>query len=294
MRFPISVAQRLASRMPRAWVEGCATVLRRTPLFQKSYQDFTASLKGRDGVIAGGPARGLKFNPGQSDSRFLLGTFEPALQEILQYQLAPGMIFYDVGANVGFLGILAARLVGPSGQVHCFEPLPANAEQIRYNARLNNFDHVHVHALALAHADATASFRISERPTFGALSDSPMAVDKQIGTIEVPVRRLDSLASEERIPGPNLMKIDIEGSEIDFLAGAESVIRSSRPSLLIELHGTNAGVSTWLDKLSYDADVVGGGSLAEAPWAALVVATPKEQPDRRVIAADICRRYTGR
>ena len=284
----------LVSRLPHSWVEYGAAFLRKSPLFKRSYQAFTSSLKDRDGIIAGGPSRGLHFNPGHSDSRFLLGTFEPALQDILADQLRSGMVFYDVGANVGFLAILASRLVGDAGQVHCFEPLPANVEQIRHNASLNQFSQVKVHAVALAQIDSKASFRVSERPTFGALTDSPMTVDKQIATIEVPVRRLDSLFEECTLPAPNIIKIDIEGSELDFLAGSEQVLRRFRPLLLIELHGTNDGVASWLAKLSYDCDIVGGGSIEQAPWAALAVATPREQPETRARVAGICKRFDGR
>ncbi len=288
------LSQRLISRLPRSLVEGSAAFLRKTPFLKRVYVNFTSSLKGRDGTIAAGPARGLRFNPGQSDSRFLLGNFEPALQEIVAGQLQPGMVFYDVGANVGFLAILAARLVGNTGAVHCFEPLPANAEQIRHNARLNGFDHVQVHAVALADRDATASFRVSERPTFGALADSPMEVDQQIGTIEVPVRRLDNLIKELQLQPPDMMKIDVEGSEIDLLAGAQDMIRRFRPILMIELHGTNDGVASWLKELSYDADVVGGGPLATAPWAALAIATPKERSESRALVTSICQEFHGR
>src|SRR5262245_3216096 len=133
MRFTNALTYRLVGRLPRSWVERGAAILRTSTLFKRSYQDFTSSLKDRDGSIAAGPARGLRFNRGQSDSRFLLRTFEPSLQEFLAARLRPGMVFYDVGANVGFLAVLAARLVESSGQVHCFEPLPANVEQIRHN-----------------------------------------------------------------------------------------------------------------------------------------------------------------
>jgi FkbM family methyltransferase len=290
----MSLSQRIISSLPRSWTEQAAELLRSSPLLKRSYDGLTSSFKNRDGVIASGPAKGLRFNAGQSDSRFLLGTFEPALQEILASHLRPNMTFYDVGANVGFLAVLAARLVGNSGQVHCFEPLPANVEQIRHNAGLNGFSQIAVHPAALAQTDSTATFRVSERPTFGALSDSPMAVDKQIATIEVCVRRLDSLFDEGGLKGPDVIKIDIEGSEIDFFAGAEKVIQRHRPLLLIELHGTNKAVAGWLDKLSYDCAVVGGGTIEQAGWAALAIATPKEQPQTRSAMTAICGKFAGR
>ncbi len=290
----MTLAHRVISSLPRSWVENCAGFLRRSPLFRDSYQRMASSLKDRDGVVVAGPSQGLRFNPGQSDSRFLLGTFEPAMQKTLASCLQPGMVFFDVGANVGFLSILAARLVGGAGQVHCFEPLPANAEQIRHNADLNQFPNVVVHQVALAQTDSTATFRVSERPTFGALSDSPMTVDKQIGTIDVAVRSLDSMFEQGQLSGPNLIKVDVEGSEIDFLAGAEAVIRRFRPVMAIELHGTNQGVASWLQRLGYYIDIVGGGPIEQAPWAALAIATPQDQIETRALVNGICKQFEGR
>jgi FkbM family methyltransferase len=290
----IRLIQRLISRLPRTRVERGVTLVYRSPHLRRYYQGLVSSLKRRDGVVGAGPGKGLRFNVGESDSRFLLGTFEPAVQELLARYLHPGMVFYDVGANVGFLSVLAARLTGDGGEVHCFEPLPANAEQIRYNAALNHLERIIVHALALGRTDGTSAFRVSERPTFGALSDAPVQVAQQIGVIDVPVRRLDSLFREANLRGPDLIKIDIEGSELDFFAGAEEVLRRFRPVLLIELHGTNDGVRGWLERLSYEASIVGGGPLEGAYWAALAIATPREQKETRDLAVAICSQFDDR
>src|ERR1700733_12887928 len=91
-------------------------------------------LKGQDGVILHGVGKGLKFNAAASHSAFILGNHELEVQELLAAVLRPGMVYYDAGANVGFFAVIVARLVGPSGQIVCFEPLPENARQIEYNA----------------------------------------------------------------------------------------------------------------------------------------------------------------
>lgn len=294
MQMKRSFAHLVLSSLPRPLVENAASIFRGSPLLRRSYNRMTASLKDRDSVIAAGPGRGLRFNSGASDSRFLLGTFEPALQAFLAGQLKPGMVFYDVGANVGFLSLIAAKLVGPGGEVHCFEPLPENVQRIRHNITLNGMNNVLVHPLAIGKRDGTAQFRISERPTFGALSDSPMEVDRQIGTLDVSVRCLDGLFSERQLRPPDIIKVDIEGSEVDFFAGAEMLLRRFRPVLLIELHGTNADVAAWLQKLSYNSDIVGGGEIATAPWAALALATPRDRPETQAFARTVCNKFHGR
>src|SRR5918998_6796872 len=64
------------------------------------------------------------------------GTLEPPVQEALRRLIAPGAVFYDIGANVGFFTILGSRLVGPAGRVLAFEPVPWCAEAVRTNAAL--------------------------------------------------------------------------------------------------------------------------------------------------------------
>jgi FkbM family methyltransferase len=241
-----------------------------------------------------GPAKGLPFNPGPSDSRFLLGTFEPALQSLLDKCLNPGDAFFDVGANVGFLSVLAAHKVGPQGQVHCFEPLPANGNQILHNVALGGFQQVSLHQIALSNERGMATFRVSAVPTFGALVDSPIAVDDQIGAIQVPVSTLDHMIEELSLASPTMIKIDIEGAEVGFLAGATATIRKYRPLLLIELHGTNKEVASFLEQESYVANVVGGGEVIEAPWAALVAACPIESIEMQAKIASICGAFSGR
>jgi FkbM family methyltransferase len=289
-----SIIHALVTQFPRSWMEHLERISLHTPGLKRLRSRFASSLKGRDGIVMSGPAKGLPFNPGQSDSRFLLGTFEPALQYLIDRCLNPGEAFYDVGANVGFLSVLAARRVGPQGQVHCFEPLPANADQIRHNAQLGGLRQVSVHQIALANSQGMAKFRVSTVPTFGALEGSPMAVDQQVSTIEVPVSTLDHVVKHLRLPKPAMVKIDIEGSEADFLTGAEETIREHRPILLIELHGTNKEVASFLRGAAYVADVVGGGAVLDAPWAALLAASPCESKETRARVASICQSFTGR
>ncbi|MBV8072848.1 MAG: FkbM family methyltransferase [Acidobacteriaceae bacterium] len=284
----------LLSRVPRSWAEYGASRSRQIPWLQGIRNRILASLKNVEGVISKGPASGLRFNAGPSDSRFLLGTFEPAAQRILGRCLRAGDVFFDIGANVGFFSVLAARFVGPSGEIHAFEPLPANARQIANNVALNEFSQIEVHEIALSERDGTFAFRVSAVPTFGALSDSPMAVDQEIASVDVTVRALDSWMGENKARSPRLIKLDIEGSEVGFLKGAQETIEKCRPVLLIELHGTNEPVAAFFESRSYTVDIVGGGDLRTAPWAALAVAVPEELGETRISLRAICQEIESR
>ena len=235
-------------------------------------------VKSQDAVVLHGVGRGLRFNAANSHSGFILGNHEPEVQELMETVLRPGMTCYDVGANVGFFAMLAARLVGPEGRIVCFEPLPQVAQQIGYNARLNGFSNVLVRQEALGGSNRDEVFNTSAEPTWGMLSTVGKSPVQASGQIHVPVRTLDSLCKEEGLPLPDLIKMDIEGAEAEALNGAAETLKTARPILVIELHRTNAAVIEVLDRLGYVSAVLGSSvSVRDVPWDANIVAVPSER-----------------
>jgi hypothetical protein len=78
--------------------------------------------------ILQGPLRGARWIVGSATHGCWLGCYERAKQQGFVRILAPGQVVYDLGANVGFYTLLAARRVGPTGEVHAFEPGAENLE----------------------------------------------------------------------------------------------------------------------------------------------------------------------
>jgi FkbM family methyltransferase len=141
--------------------------------------------------------------------------------DLLAGLLAPGNRVADVGANIGYYTLAFAAAVGPTGAVESIEPMPENLETLERNVRANDLRQVRVHRCAVGAED---------RPT--RLQPGFNATVNQSGTLEVPMRRLDSLLPD----GVDLVKIDIEGYEGHALAGAQQLLSRSRPALFIELH----------------------------------------------------------
>lgn len=77
-----------------------------------------------------GPLRGYQFIEEGWLSPYSLGIYELHVQYAIRSMLNRGDVFYDVGANNGFLSLLAAKTVGPEGHVYAFEPLPENAQRL--------------------------------------------------------------------------------------------------------------------------------------------------------------------
>lgn len=235
-------------------------------------------VKGQDAVILRGAGQGLRFNAAGSHSAFILGSHEPEVQKFLQSFLRPGMIYFDAGANVGFFAVIAARLIGNSGRVVCFEPLPQNASQIEYNARLNGFANIAVRCEALGGSNRTDVFNTSAEPTWGMLSTVGKPPEQASGQITVDVRTLDSLRDGGGLPAPDVIQIDIEGAEAEALEGAWATLTASRPVLIIELHQTNAAVTAILDRLGYSYAVLGSSvTVHDVTWDANIVAVPQER-----------------
>ncbi|MBI2331372.1 MAG: FkbM family methyltransferase, partial [Chloroflexi bacterium] len=89
-------------------------------------------------TVAGGGLAGLRLQLDmQKEKDYWLGTYEPELQAALRDLARPGMTAYDVGAHIGYISLLLARAVSPSGRVFAFEPLPANLERLQANLTLN-------------------------------------------------------------------------------------------------------------------------------------------------------------
>jgi FkbM family methyltransferase len=182
---------------------------------------------------------------------FLLGTHDPEVQYAFFRLLQPGMTVYDIGANVGFTALLAAKQVSPGGRVICFEPLASNSDQIARNAELNGFHHLQIYRIALGSSDGEAKFLVSQSPTWGRLAHAGRA-PLQSSVMRVPIRSLDSLSASEHLPPPHFVKIDVEGAEPEVILGGKKLLASARPVLVIELHHTYQAVLDALKGLNYN------------------------------------------
>jgi hypothetical protein len=100
--------------------------------------------------IQRGPAQGLwiRVNP-RTGSTVQQGLGEAVVQDAVHQNLKPGMTFYDLGANIGFFSLLAARLVGPAGHVISFEADPEITVRLRENLACNKFTHASVEQKAV-------------------------------------------------------------------------------------------------------------------------------------------------
>jgi FkbM family methyltransferase len=152
----------------------------------------------------------------------------PVLADLLE-GLQSDDVFYDVGANIGMYSCLAADKLDTT--VVAFEPHPENADRLEENVDLNDAD-VSLHRCALGETDGTASLTIT-LDEIGSAGHTILADDGEreregYRSVQVPVRRGDDYVGSEELPSPTVLKIDVEGAELDVLRGLSE--RLSDPS----------------------------------------------------------------
>jgi len=229
-------------------------------------------------TVAHGRAAGLLIDPAGAAAGYALGTSEPLIQDVFAEHVRVGGVVWDVGANIGFFSLIAARLVGAQGKVVAFEPLPENQRAIRRNVELNGMENVELVPLALSEREGEAELQIHDSPTWAKLDttgDTSFKGDAEAASsVRVAVSTLD--AQLARLAAPDLVKMDIEGAEVAALRGALRLLDECRPTLICELHGTNAAVAELLRAHGYEVHALETPELApeDAPWHAHVIATP--------------------
>ncbi len=179
--------------------------------------------------VRSGVNRGLRWIVGASTHGCWLGTYEAEKQRALQRLVAPGMTVFDVGANAGFYTIAFSRLVGPQGQVYVFEPLAENVSNILKHVLLNRAGNVTVVQAAVADRFGIVAFRRAASNAMGLIAEN--------GEYRVPAVSLDHLITEESMPVPDIVKMDVEGAESRVLEGAWSLLNRRKTIWFVATHG---------------------------------------------------------
>jgi FkbM family methyltransferase len=149
----------------------------------------------------------------------------------LETVIQPGWVVLDIGANIGWYSLMASKKVGSDGKIFAFDISLDEMKKLKRNVELNQL--TTVEPLLIAMSDKPGKVFITETKSAGTTS---LATAAQQGTIEIEATSLDHFVAQRQITRLDLIKIDIEGAEVGFLAGGKQSLQRFQPVLMMELN----------------------------------------------------------
>lgn len=161
------------------------------------------------------------------------------LTDLLKRFLKEGDVFVDIGANVGYISAFALGLVGKTGEVHSFEPVPQYFKLLRKIKEENPEYNLYVNNAALGENHGKSQITVTNKRNIGWNTMIPdfMNEDEIKENIEIDVLRLTDYFTERNIERINLIKIDTEGFEFPIMKGFKEYLQKMKtlPILVIEI-----------------------------------------------------------
>lgn len=164
---------------------------------------------------------------------------DPEVCAYLRSCVRPGALCLNVGAHVGVYALCLARWSGPTGRVIAFEPNPFVCAVLERHVSLNRLtDQIEVLSTAVGGYSGECSFCADGLELYSRIErPNPGAPESTNTTVSVPITTLDEFC-RKRSMRPDCVTLDIEGTEIEALAGARECVRAGRGRLqfIMELH----------------------------------------------------------
>jgi FkbM family methyltransferase len=217
-----------------------AAVGRRYPLYSGNFQLVNSrigrALTKTEDTLAWCPSPGGDLIVPLSDEVgrciYFTGDYDKKLTWLCRKLVRPGEITFDIGANLGLVTLTLARAVGPSGQVHAFEPNPVLQGLIQQSIDKNSASNVILHRMALGSTDGELTLFVpnnnSGQGSFKYHSNFPHS-----RSYRCIVKQLSDVVRKWQIERIRLLKIDVEGFENEVLLGGADVLRDIRPDAII-------------------------------------------------------------
>jgi FkbM family methyltransferase len=225
----------------RARKEGLSSSIRRSLriinlLFRRTFLPKPVKKKIHDYYLLLDPK-----DPGISTSLILNRTREQQLKYILEKEIKPGDTILDLGANIGYYVIMESLLTGPTGTVYALEPDPVNFSNLEKNIRLNNAENIHAFQLGGSEKKGKVQFFIAEHSNLHTMIPYLYKSDEKSKfitgkSIEVEVVDISSFVEGKK--KIDLMRMDIEGYEVEVFSGLSNAIKSGlfQAKIVFECH----------------------------------------------------------
>ena len=165
---------------------------------------------------------------------FWYGYYEKELCELLMKIVRPGDVFLDLGANIGYFSLLVAS-TSPSAKVISFEPVRDLFQKMNDNILLNKIGNVSTINAAVGEINEEKELFVSD-PDNAGMSSFHQPENYSGKKEKVKVVSIDEWFKTSGLPGVDLVKIDIEGSELAALRGMKEILQTQKPVLIVEIN----------------------------------------------------------
>lgn len=165
---------------------------------------------------------------------FLFGSYELPTVRFIRNNLAAGSTFFDIGAQMGYLSLIAAS-VAKDVRVHAFEPEQHNLTRFQSNIALNRMTNVCVVDQAVSDTTGKLKLYLADNNNAGTHSTIPGISNVSDRFLELPCTTLDDYVRSEAVGRIDIIKIDVEGGELEVIRGAHNTLTERTPTLIMEM-----------------------------------------------------------
>lgn len=166
---------------------------------------------------------------------FVFGSYELPTVRFLRRYLQRHDVVFDVGAQIGYLSLVMGKAAEGGTTIYSFEPETTNAMRLRNNVQLNGLANVNIEQCALSDKTGTLKLFLSRDNNAG--THSTVFVEHNVSTdyIEIPATTIDAFVEARSIPRLDLIKIDVEGAELEVILGGTRTLSRLFPVIVMEL-----------------------------------------------------------
>ncbi len=230
--------------------------LARLPFASFLYRSVYSRLKPEGIIEVSGAGHTLLINSkdtGLTPPLLMQGMFAPAETKLFEDLLRPGMVFVDIGANIGYFSLIAARKVSDKGMVYAFEPDAEHFSLLEKNIKKNGYSAIIPVKKAASDTTGTASFYLQKDN----LCAHSLVPDENTSVVEVETVTLDEyFLGQDHI---DVVKIDVEGAELKVLRGMKQIISKNNKLAIITEFFPQAIIDSGESPSQYLQDLVAHG-----------------------------------
>jgi FkbM family methyltransferase len=191
---------------------------------------------------------GIKLYVDRYDSRFIpieilnFHSFDPIEKDLIYKLAEKSKTIFDVGGNIGWYTLNFSLLSGVD-KVHTFEPIPRTFDFLKRHVAFNNIDNVIINNFALSDRQGISEFYWSEKET-GSSSMRNIQDRESVNKVECKLETLDQYVKENNCV-VDMIKCDVEGSELFVFEGGRKTIQRDKPFVFTEM------LRKWSAKFDY-------------------------------------------